>query len=52
MDLRQLRRELTEGTDLLSASSLPQTIKEHGSLPLLLALRAAALHYLPIRPLA
>jgi hypothetical protein len=45
IDLPELSRELADGTDLLSAPSLPQKIKEQGSLPLLLALRAAALHY-------
>jgi hypothetical protein len=45
IDLPELGRELAGGTDLLSAPSLSRTIKEEGSLPLLLALRAAALHY-------
>jgi hypothetical protein len=45
LDLSQLGRELADGTDLLSTSSLPRRIKEQGSLPLLLALRAAALHH-------
>jgi 8-oxo-dGTP pyrophosphatase MutT (NUDIX family) len=44
VDLVQLGRELNDGTGLLDAPSLPQRIKEDGSLPLLLALRAAALH--------
>ena len=45
IDLPRLGRELAGGTDLLSAPSLSETIKDEGSLPLLLALRAAALHY-------
>jgi 8-oxo-dGTP pyrophosphatase MutT (NUDIX family) len=45
IDIPELGRDLVGGTDLLSAPSLPQRIKEQGSLPLLLALRAAALHY-------
>ena len=45
IDLPELGRDLAGGTDLLSVPSLPQRIKEQGSLPLLLALRAAALHY-------
>jgi hypothetical protein len=45
IDLSELGRELAAGTDLLSAPSLSKTIKDDGSLPLLLALRAAALHY-------
>lgn len=45
VDLTQLGRELADGTDLLSSPSLPERIKTQGSLPLLLALRAAALHY-------
>jgi hypothetical protein len=35
---------LADGVELLAAPSLPKRIKEQGSLPLLLALRAAALH--------
>lgn len=46
MNLPELGRELAGGTGLLDASSLPRAIKEQGSLPLLLALRAAALHYM------
>lgn len=45
VDVARLGRELVGGTGLLSAPSLPQKIKEQGSLPLLLALRAAALHH-------
>jgi hypothetical protein len=45
IDLSELGRELAVGTDLLGAPSLSKTIKDEGSLPLLLALRAAALHY-------
>jgi hypothetical protein len=45
VDLPELGRDLAGGTDLLNSPSLPQKIKEQGSLPLLLALRAAALHY-------
>jgi hypothetical protein len=42
IDIAALGRELASGTELLSAPSLPERIKEDGSLPLLLALRAAA----------
>ena len=45
VDLPQLGRELANGTDILDARSLPQRIRDDGSLPLLLALRAAALHH-------
>jgi 8-oxo-dGTP pyrophosphatase MutT (NUDIX family) len=45
LDLPQLGQELSNGTGLLDAPSLPQRIKEDGSLPLLLALRTAALHH-------
>jgi len=45
IDLSGLGRELADGTNLLSAPSLSETLKDEGSLPLLLALRAAALHY-------
>ena len=43
IDLDALGRELGSGADLLTAPSLPGRIREDGSLPLLLALRAAAL---------
>ena len=43
IDLDALGRELDSGADLLTAPSLPGRIREDGSLPLLLALRAAAL---------
>ncbi|SFS72216.1 hypothetical protein [Saccharopolyspora flava] len=43
VDLATLSRELRTGSPLLDAPSLPQPIREHGSLPLLLAVRAAAL---------
>ena len=43
VDLDALGRELGSGADLLTAPSLPGWIREDGSLPLLLALRAAAL---------
>jgi ADP-ribose pyrophosphatase YjhB (NUDIX family) len=46
VDLPQLGHELAGGTDFLDAPSLPSRIKEDGSLPLLLALRAAALHHI------
>jgi hypothetical protein len=42
VDLGALGRELENGADLLTAPSLPGRIREDGSLPLLLALRAAA----------
>jgi 8-oxo-dGTP pyrophosphatase MutT (NUDIX family) len=48
VDIPALGRELADGTDLLKAPSLPARIKEDGSLPLLLALRAAALRSLSI----
>jgi hypothetical protein len=47
LDLTQLGQELKAGTGLLDAPSLPQRIKEDGSLPLLLAIRAAALQGAP-----
>lgn len=43
IDLGALGRELADGSDLLDASSLPARIRDDGSLPLLLGLRAAAL---------
>ena len=43
VNLDLLGHELASGTELLDASSLPTRIKDEGSLPLLLALRAAAL---------
>jgi len=42
MDIDALGRELAEGMGLLTAPSLPRRIREDGSLPLLLALRAVA----------
>jgi hypothetical protein len=47
VDISALGRELAAGTDLLAAPSLPDRIREDGSLPLLLALRAAALQQGP-----
>lgn len=44
LDFRALRRELEAGTDVLDAPSLPRQVAEQGALPLLLGLRAAALH--------
>jgi hypothetical protein len=43
VDLAQLRRELEAGTELLDAPSLPRQVRDQGALPLLLAVRAAAL---------
>ena len=43
VDVGALGRDLAAGADLLSAPSLPRRLREEGSLPLLLALRAAAL---------
>ncbi|MGI8447144.1 MAG: hypothetical protein ACR2MP_08205 [Streptosporangiaceae bacterium] len=43
VEIDALGRELAEGADLLTAPSLPGWIREEGSLPLLLALRAVAL---------
>jgi hypothetical protein len=44
MNLDELRRELAAGTELLDAPSLPRQIRDQGALPLLLVVRAAALH--------
>jgi hypothetical protein len=52
MDLPGLGRELASGVDLLSASSLPEDVRNFGSLPLLLALRAAALQLGSVAPVA
>jgi hypothetical protein len=43
IDISMLGRELAEGTAQLDAPSIPARIRDDGSLPLLLALRAAAL---------
>ncbi|MFD0490065.1 hypothetical protein ACFQ0O_26935 [Saccharopolyspora spinosporotrichia] len=43
IDLAALGEELRAGTGVLAADSLPDKIRDVGSLPLLLALRAAAL---------
>jgi len=43
VDLTHVGRDLAAGNDLLSIASLPARIKDQGSLPLLLALRTAAL---------
>lgn len=43
LDLDALGRELRGGADLMSASALPARLRDEGSLPLLLAVRAAAL---------
>lgn len=43
IDLATMGRELRAGTNVLEAPSLPQPLRESGSLPLLLAIRAAAL---------
>jgi 8-oxo-dGTP pyrophosphatase MutT (NUDIX family) len=43
VDIEALGHEMTDGADLLTAPSLPRRIRDDGSLPLLLALRAAAL---------
>lgn len=43
VDLDALGRELDSGADLLTAPSMPGRIRQDGSLPVLLALRAAAL---------
>jgi hypothetical protein len=45
IDLLQLGRELAGGADLLSTPTLSRKIKDQGSLPLLIGLRAAALHH-------
>jgi hypothetical protein len=50
VDLPMLSHQLRNGTDILDAPSLPARIKEDGSLPLLLALRAAALSHAPANP--
>lgn len=41
VDIRAVGSELAAGKDLLEAASVPERIKEEGSLPLLLAIRAA-----------
>jgi 8-oxo-dGTP pyrophosphatase MutT (NUDIX family) len=51
LDLSLLGDELSAGTELLDAASLPALIKDTGSLPLLLALRVAALWRLGARHL-
>jgi hypothetical protein len=43
IDIDGLGREMANGTELLNTPSLPERIREDGSLPLLLALRAVAL---------
>lgn len=43
VDLGALGRELAAGTDFMAARSLPANIRDEGSLPLLLALRVAAI---------
>ncbi len=50
MDIPRLGHELADGVDLLSAPSLPEEVRDTGSLPLLLALRAAALHLASATP--
>jgi 8-oxo-dGTP pyrophosphatase MutT (NUDIX family) len=50
VDLPVLSQELRNGTGILDAVSLPARLKEDGSLPLLLALRAAALSHAPATP--
>jgi 8-oxo-dGTP pyrophosphatase MutT (NUDIX family) len=50
IDLPMLSQELRNGTDFLDTPSLPARVKEDGSLPLLLALRAAALSHAPANP--
>jgi hypothetical protein len=52
MDLPELGRELASGVDLLRASSLPEDVRNFGSLPLLLALRAAARQLGSVTPVA
>jgi hypothetical protein len=42
VNIAALGGELADGIDLLKAQSLPVRIKDDGSLPLLLAIRAAA----------
>jgi hypothetical protein len=43
VDLAAVGRELRDGADILSARSLPAKVRDDGSLPLLLAIRAAAI---------
>ncbi|WP_165939800.1 hypothetical protein [Saccharopolyspora aridisoli] len=43
IDLATMSRALRAGTNVLEAPSLPQSLRESSSLPLLLAIRAAAL---------
>lgn len=42
LDLDELGKELSEGAELLQAASLPRRLRDDGSLPLLLCIRAAA----------
>ena len=44
VDLAQLRQELSEGYSVENAPSGPQRLRESGSLPLLVGLRAVALY--------
>ncbi|HEX2130586.1 MAG TPA: hypothetical protein VHH15_03435 [Actinophytocola sp.] len=44
IDLSAPRDELARGTALLDAPSLPRQVRDQGALPLILAVRAAALH--------
>lgn len=50
VDLPALGRELASGVDLHSAPSLPEDVRNFGSVPLLLGLRAAAMHLTSIGP--
>ncbi len=50
VDLPRLSQELKGGAEILAAPGLPARVKDDGSLPLLLALRAAALLGAPARP--
>jgi hypothetical protein len=45
VDIKALGDEIASGAELLTAPSLPKRIREDGSLPLLLALRSAALSH-------
>lgn len=50
IDLDSLEQYLEKGGELLESPLLPPSIRDRGSLPLLMALRAAALAHRPIRP--
>lgn len=44
VDMKQLRQELEDGHSIEESTSCPRVIRDSGSLPLIVGLRAAALH--------